>query len=133
MNLLMEIIKNCADHSESNWDIQLQIIKDTQNKRLSIHFLITDEWPGFPFSEDEIIGIFNAGGVKEENRKKKGNRNYWVWFSIIDGVMRHLNVDLLLHNKWNIIHLNDLGLQKNAKTSDKFWYEGVGIFDMIID
>ncbi|MEI7920257.1 MAG: hypothetical protein WCH65_09315 [bacterium] len=39
--------------------------------------------------------------------------------------------DLVLHNKGEIYHINDLGLQNDVKAQDRFGYEGVGIFDML--
>ena len=43
MRLLKEIIKNCADHSDSNASVTLEIIRDNKIKTVYIKFFIDDE------------------------------------------------------------------------------------------
>lgn len=126
---IKEITKNSVDHSDSNTAIELTMIRDQQTKKISVRFLITDEWPGLPWDEDEINRLFNW--KSSENWKKKGNQNFGIGLYRIKWWRERLTMDIILHNKWKMQHLNDLGLQKNVKANDKFWYEWFGIFDLV--
>jgi hypothetical protein len=43
MKIPKEIIKNCADHSDSNAEIEMTIIRDKEHKKITIKFIISDE------------------------------------------------------------------------------------------
>ena len=128
MTVLMEMIKNSADHSDSNTEIQLHMTRNTWEKQTSIHFSVYDNWPGLSRDDEEINPAF-ATYEWHKDRKKKWKKNFWLWLNLIYEGAKMLNIDLILHNKWNIIHLHDFGLQKNAKTQEKFWHEWFWIFD----
>lgn len=130
MNLLKEVIKNSADHSGSDMNIEIILHKYISNKKIQLRFSLYDEWPWLPHESEDIKRFFDTGETIE-NRKKKGNSNYWVWLGMIKAVAETCNIDLVLHNWWKTIHLNDLGLQKDVKPQKGFLYEGLGTFDII--
>ncbi len=129
LGLTREITKNAADHSETDATVELSITKDSKTKTISIKFFISDEWEGFPYTEEKIQKKFDTL-LQRDDRKQKGSQNRWVWLSMIKSAAQQSQTDLILHNKWNIIHLHDIGLQKESKAQERFWYEGLGIFDM---
>lgn len=130
MNLFKEIIKNSADHSWSDMHIHIELDKSNDQKKANLRFLLYDKWPGIPYESNYIKYFFDTG-KSPSNREKKGNNNFWIWLGLIKAVSQQCNIDLILHNQWNIIHLNNLGLQKDVKPQKNFWYEGLGTFDII--
>jgi len=125
IKLRNEILKNAKDHSESNANLFIKITKDPNNtNKWTLYFNISDNWPGIDTCDDETIKNLFVWTKKEW--EKKGETNAQVWLNIIwDNLAIGLNIDLILHNKWKIYHINDLWLQKNTKAREKFGYEGV--------
>lgn len=131
MHLFKEIIKNSADHSSSDMQINIELKKDTTSpKKIEIEFFLYDGWPGISYEESDIKNFFDTG-ESPPNWQKKGKNNFWVWLGIIKAVADQCTIDLILHNQWKKIYLNDIWLQKDVKAQDKFWYEWYGVFDII--
>jgi len=131
MNLLKETIKNSADHSESDMNIKIVLNKNIENGKIHLRFSLYDEWLWLPYEAEYIKRFFDTGETIKD-WIKKGKSNYWIWLGIIKAVAETCNIDLILHNKWNIIHLHDLGMQKEEeKEKHTFWYEGVWMFDIV--
>jgi signal transduction histidine kinase len=129
LRLIREMTKNAADHSGTDATVELSITKNPEAKTISIKFLISDDWEGFPYTEEKIQKKFDTL-LQRDDRKQKWSKNRWIWLSMIKAAAQQSQTDLILHNRWNIIHLNDIGLQKESKTQERFWYEGLGIFDI---
>ncbi len=129
MTILKEVIKNSADHSDSNADISLDISRNEKGKKILIKFTIIDQWQWLALDEEQILKIFNEEkGI--ENRTKKWDKNFWIWLGIIKTGAKYLDIDLTLHNKWKIIKINDTWKSIEPKSEKYFWYEWYWSFDL---
>jgi hypothetical protein len=108
----------------------MTIIRDKEHKKITIKFIISDEWPWLHLDKEQIEHIFNTYRW-HTNREKKWSQNAWIGLNLTRECAKDMNLDLILHNKWEVIHINDIGLQKNAQPRDKFWYEWLGIFNIV--
>jgi len=126
LNSIYEIMKNTANHSWTNAEIDLQWIEDISQHKIHIHFLIKDYWPGLDYEESNLKNFFSGRPIP--NWEKKGQYNGWHG---LVRIWKQFNfLDLRLHNnKRGIFVINDLGLQGHLKPGNYFWYEGYCILD----
>ncbi len=125
---LSEIIKNSADHSESEMYIHICLTKKDDH-RAEMSFSIYDKWPGIPYEEHEIKYFFETG-KSLPNRIKKGKNNFWIGLSMIKALSQDHNIQLTLHNQGKSICINGDILLPKKMDEYTFWYDGVWIFDI---
>lgn len=125
---LSEIIKNSADHSESEMYIHICLTKK-DGHRAEILFSLYDKWPGISYEENEIKYFFETG-KSPQNRIKKGKKNFWIGLGVIKAVAEQTNIQLTLHNQWSDICINGDGILPKRMDEYTFWYDGVWIFDI---
>ncbi|MCX6825116.1 MAG: ATP-binding protein [candidate division SR1 bacterium] len=127
---LKEIMLNSADHNGNELQININLYRDIDKKKVHLKFSLKDKGSGLPYEEDKIKHFFTTG-ESHDNWQKKGKHNFGVGLGIIHALAKDINIDLVLHNKGKIIRLNDLGLQKNIEAQEDFGYEGFGIFNVV--
>lgn len=111
--MIKEILKNSADHTDWNTNININFDENY------IYFQIVDEWKWFDMTAKEIKEIFV--NWNDEWRNKKWNQNFWIWLKTIKELAFSWEIDLVLHNNWENIYINDiLSWEKNNLTKNGY-------------
>ncbi len=113
IHLLREILKNSADHTD--WDVYVTVTAEKIWDQIKVRFEIHDDGPGIKANT---------------TRKKRWQYNFGIGLWMIEELAKLYNIDLIMHNQGEINHLNNIWLQTNIQSKEKFGYEWIWIFDI---
>ena len=113
INLLREILKNSADHTD--WDVYVTVTTEKIWEKIKVAFSIYDDGPGIQANT---------------TREKKWQYNFGIGLWMIEELAKIYNIDLIMHNQGEINHLNNIWLQTNIQPKEKFGYEWIWMFDI---
>jgi anti-sigma regulatory factor (Ser/Thr protein kinase) len=63
------MVRNIADHSDSNGQIELQYILDTSQQKTYLHFCVLDEGKGIPFNKQDSSEIVLSADILPWEKK----------------------------------------------------------------
>lgn len=113
INLLREILKNSADHTD--WDVYVTVTTEKIWEQIKVAFSIYDDGPGIQ---------------ENTTRGKKWPYNFGRGKRRIKDQSESFNIDLIIHNHWKTYHINNLWLQEHSEAKEKFGYEWIWMFDI---